>query len=467
METIYATAKVCVKNKCNMSLEPDLVNVLKKERDYDILKEAWTSWRQQCGRKMKYLYQDYVRMANEIAMKNSVTGFKFNDYGEYWLFNYESSDIKEQVNNIWQEIEEFYKDLHAFVRMKLRVIYGDKMPKDGTIPAHLLGDMWAQTWANILDEITPFKHLPSLNTDVAQNMRLMHINQTQMFKLAESFFVGIGLDYLPESFWKRSMFKKPDDRQVMCHAAAWDFKKNSDFRIRQCAQIEMEDLIIAHHEMGHIQYYILYKDQPFVLREGANPGFHEAIGDLIALSVSTPGHLEALGFLKNYEDSYAALINFQLNMALQKIAFLPFSYLVDLWRWAVFAGNISSDHYNRKWWELRIRYQGVSPPVKRTEDDFDPGSKYHFHKALCSLANQTVLYKCDLVGNEIVGQKLKEVLSQGWSEPWQKQLKQLTNSDLSAQPMLEYFEPLRQYLKDQIQGENVGWQNNGTRFLFD
>ncbi|RWS28006.1 angiotensin-converting enzyme-like protein, partial [Leptotrombidium deliense] len=476
MEAIYSSAKISVGNKQNLSLEPDIVGIFKTERNYDTLKEVWLKWRQESGKQIGKYYGTYVQLGNEIAKKNSVAGLKFKDYGEYWLYPYDSLNIKDDVDRIWKQVEPYYKVLHAFVRMQLTKKYGAHvMPKDGTIPAHLLGDVWAQSWTNIFPLVNPYVNDTNdidFEHEVNKKMVESGFNQTKMFKMAEEFFKSLGLGPLPDSFWKHSMISKPKDREVVCHASAVDFRNGLDFRrnyinfkdnaeyvlrVKQCTEVNMEDLKTVHHELGHIYYYMLYKDQPFILRDGANP-------------VTTPEHLKRIGLLNHsHYRVNPSIFNYMLHMALDKIAFLPFGYFVDKWRWRVFSGNITKKEMNRKWWEYRLKYQGISPPVKRSDSDFDPGSKYHvaadspfmgyfiahilqfqFHRSLCNLDYDTYKLKphlCDLSGNEMAGKKLRKVLSQGMSVPWKEQLKQLTNEEMSADALLEYFAPLYSDLK--------------------
>ncbi|RWS31612.1 hypothetical protein B4U80_04606 [Leptotrombidium deliense] len=481
MENIYGSAKICVGKKCELSLEPDVTEVMARERDYDLLKEAWINWRDETGKKMRQMYTEYVNLGNKMAIKSSHGSDIFRDFGEYWLHSYEDDNFKEKVIQLWNEVEPFYKQLHAFVRMKLRIRYGSRMPKDGTIPAHLLGNMWAQSWTNIMDDVTPYPDLPPL--DVTDEMHKKGFNSKRMFEMAEEFFVSLGLDPMTDEFWNKSMFVKPENKEVVCHASAWNMGTSSDFRIKMCSEVNMDNLIKIHHEMGHIVYYMLYKDQPFVFRDGANPAFHEALGDVIALSVSTPDHLKKVGLLEGYSDDDKGILNFQLLMALDKVAFLPFGFLIDLWRWDVFANKTSKNEYNKKWWQLRLNYQGVSPPGIRNEEDFDPGSKYHipsgtpyigyfvsyiiqfqFHKTFCELANQRTLHECDIFGSKEVGEKIREVFSQGSSTPWQQQLLQLTNQEMSAKPLLEYFQPLRTFLKAELKNEKIGWKVNQKHY---
>ncbi|XP_055113498.1 angiotensin-converting enzyme isoform X6 [Symphalangus syndactylus] len=310
--------------------------------------------------------------------------------------------------------------------------------------ARLNGNMWAQTWSNIYDLVVPFPSAPSMDTTEA--MLKQGWTPRRMFKEADDFFTSLGLLPVPPEFWNKSMLEKPTDgREVVCHASAWDFYNGKDFRIKQCTTVNLEDLVVAHHEMGHIQYFMQYKDLPVALREGANPGFHEAIGDVLALSVSTPKHLHSLNLLSSEGGSDEHDINFLMKMALDKIAFIPFSYLVDQWRWRVFDGSITKENYNQEWWSLRLKYQGLCPPVPRTQGDFDPGAKFH--------VPSSVPY-------------IRTAMKLGFSRPWPEAMQLITGQpNMSASAMLSYFKPLLDWLRteNELHGEKLGWpQYNWT-----
>ncbi|XP_076312422.1 angiotensin-converting enzyme-like [Tachypleus tridentatus] len=470
MERTYSTATVCIRDKCNLALEPDLTRILASSRDYEELKEVWLKWRDAAGKPIRNQYIEVTKLGNEAAKANG-----FSDLSEMWLEPYESETFRDDVENLWNELRPLYQKIHAYVRMKLRETYGDKMPKDGTIPAHLLGNMWAQTWTSLLEDLKPFDK-PSI--DVTKKMQELKWDAEKMFKVSEEFFTSLGLIPMPPEFWEHSMLTKPKDRDVVCHASAWDFYNGKDFRIKQCTDVTTEQLITVHHEMGHVEYFLQYKNQPVVFRDGANPGFHEALGDVMSLSVSTPKHLHEIGLLDELVEDEETDINFLLAMALKKIVFLPFGYLMDLWRWDVFSGNTAYDNMNKKWWELRIKYQGISPPSKRSEVDFDAGAKYHipsgvpyiryfvsfviqfqFHEALCKKAgHQGPLYKCDIYRNKKAGNALSEALSIGSSRLWPEVMELLTGeSTMNGKSLISYFEPLETWLDSQLKDESIGW----------
>uniref|UniRef100_A0A8C7ZA79 Angiotensin-converting enzyme n=1 Tax=Oryzias sinensis TaxID=183150 RepID=A0A8C7ZA79_9TELE len=382
---------------------------------------------------------------------------------------------------LYKTIEPLYQHLHAFVRRKLYNQYGSKyINLKGPIPAHLLGNMWAQTWNNIYDLMIPFPNKPNL--DVTDEMVRQGYNATHMFRVSEEFFTSLGLMEMPTEFWEGSMIVKPEDREVVCHASAWDFYNRKDFRIKQCTTVTMEQLFTVHHEMGHIQYYLQYKDQPVGFRRGANPGFHEAIGDVLSLSVSTPKHLHTINLLESAASDAETDINYLLKMALEKIAFLPFGYLIDLWRWGVFNGRTPPEKYNSEWWYLRTKYQGICPPTKRSEEHFDPGAKYHipgntpyiryfvsfilqfqFHEKLCEAAKHTgPLHTCDIYRSAEAGEILRKVLQAGSSKPWPEVLQEAIGTrEMNANSLLKYFEPVIKWLEEQNVNETLGWPDFG------
>uniref|UniRef100_A0A7N8WJE1 Angiotensin-converting enzyme n=1 Tax=Mastacembelus armatus TaxID=205130 RepID=A0A7N8WJE1_9TELE len=475
METKYSVAEVCRENGTCHPLDPDLQKIIAESRDYDELLFAWKGWRDASGKKIRQDYMRYVELANKAATLNG-----HSDNGAFWRSLYETPTFEEDLEMLWTELEPLYKNLHAYVRRALYNKYGSNyINLKGPIPAHLLGNMWAQTWSGIMDLVMPYPH--ATQVDATPAMVAKGWNATRMFQESDSFFTSLGLLPMPKEFWDKSMLEKPSDgRQVVCHASAWDFYNRKDFRIKQCTVVTMDDLITVHHEMGHVQYFLQYKDQPVSFRDGANPGFHEAIGDVLALSVSTPKHLQSIGLLDKVENNQESDINFLMSMALDKIAFLPFGYLMDQWRWKVFDGRIPSTEYNKEWWNLRMKYQGLCPPVTRTEEDFDPGAKFHipanvpyvryfvsfviqfqFQKALCDAAKHVgPLHTCDIYKSKEAGKLLGDVMKLGFSKPWPEAMTMITGQPkMSAQPLMEYFKPLIQWLEEQNNKNNDirGW----------
>ncbi|KAJ8284556.1 hypothetical protein COCON_G00034060 [Conger conger] len=481
METNYSVAEACRANGSCHPLDPDLNQIMAQSRDYDEQLFAWESWRNASGRILRDDYKKYVQLANKAARLNGHA-----DNGAFWRSLYETPTFEQDLENIWKELEPLYLDLHAYVRRALYKTYGpSRINLKGPIPAHLLGNMWAQTWSGIMDLVIPFPD--ATQVDATPAMIAKGWNATMMFKASDDFFTSLGLLPMPPEFWSKSMLEKPKDgRNVVCHASAWDFYNRKDFRIKQCTVVTMDDLITVHHEMGHVQYFLQYKDQHISFRDGANPGFHEAIGDVLALSVSTPKHLNSIGLLDKVESNNESDINYLISIALDKIAFLPFGYLIDQWRWKVFDGRISESEYNKEWWNLRLKYQGLCPPVARSEKDFDPGAKFHipanvpyvryfvsfiiqfqFHQALCNAANHVgPLHTCDIYKSKAAGKLIGDVMKLGFSKPWPEAMAMITGQPhMSALPLMEYFKPLSTWLKEENKKnqEELGWPDYDWR----
>nr|XP_050033967.1 angiotensin-converting enzyme-like [Dermacentor andersoni] len=470
MAAIYGSTKVTVGKENDLPLEPDLTRIMKEVGNYDKLLETWLAWHNAVGPAIKEYFIPYITLANEGASLDGYDNLK-----SAWLSDYETENMTEIVDKLWEELSPLYKKLHAYVRMRLREIYPGRLPQDGTIPAHLLGNMWAQEWGTLYPHLTT-EEKP---LDISKTMVEQKWNATMMFHAADDFFASLGLDKMTDTFWKKSIITKPNDRDIQCHASAWNMYDGDDFRIKMCTDPSAEDLRTVHHEMGHVQYYMLYKHLHVLLREGANEGFHEAVGDLIGLSVATKSHYEKLNLMKS-TDKYNP-IDILLMSALNKIAFLPFGYLLDKWRWSIFTGETPFDKMNEKFWEYRIKYQGVSPPIKRNESFFDGGAKYHvalqvpylryfvafilqfqFHEHLCTVTKkideQHPFHECDIYSEKSAGDILKQGLSLGRSKPWPDVLEIMAGTrEMSASSLKKYFAPLEKWLDERISKEQIGW----------
>ncbi len=449
----------------------DMTARMATSRNYDELLELWQGWRE-ISPPMKDLYVRQTELANEGAQS---LGYK--DLGAMWRSNYDmpAEDFAKELDRLWTQVKPLYDDLHCYVRSELGKKYGeDKVPQDKPIPAHLLGNMWAQSWGNIYDLVAPENADPGY--DLTQQLAKHNYDEIKMVKGAENFFTSLGFDALPETFWQRSLFKKPADRDVICHASAWDIDSQDDIRIKMCIQKTGEDFAVIHHELGHNFYQRAYKNQPVFYQNSANDGFHEAIGDTIALSI-TPKYLKEIGLIDTIPDE-SKDIGLLMKMALEKIAFIPFGLLVDQWRWKVFSGEVKPEDYNKAWWELREKYQGVTAPVARPNDAFDPGAKYHvpantpysryflahiqqfeFHRALCEIAGNTdPIHRCSIYNNKEAGKALNTMLEMGSSQPWQQAYKVLTgNEQMDATAILDYFAPLHKWLKEKNKGKQCGF----------
>ncbi|KAM9003003.1 angiotensin-converting enzyme-like [Sarcophilus harrisii] len=524
METIYNAADVCLEKGPCIPLEPDLSEVMASSRDYDELLWAWQGWRDTVGQQLRPIYSRYVELSNKAAKLNGkakrtlnlleffsgpldfillcvsseipgslriqvlngslFTDDSHTDTGDSWRVVYESPTLEKDLEQLYHEMKPLYLNLHAYVRRALYHYYGSQhISLRGPIPAHLLGNMWAQSWTNIIDLVIPFPS--STQMDATMAMKSQRWTPIKMFEEADKFFQSLGLlPVLPE-FWVKSMLEKPlDGREVSCQTSSWDFYNGKDFRVKQCTEVNMEDLLSVFHEMGHIQYFMQYKDLPVVLREGANPGFHEAMGDVVALSVSTPSYLHNSELLITQIEDYESEINFLMSIALEKVAFIPFSYLMDQFRWKIFDGRISKEDYNQEWWNLRLKYQGICPPLPRSEEDFDAGSKFHipgnvpyiryfissviqfqFHEAVCKASGFTgPLHKCNIYNSQEAGKLLGDVMKLGFSKPWPEAMKMITGQyNMSAKSLMKYFKPLLDWLvaENIRQEEILGWPEFG------
>lgn len=460
MEAGYGRGTYCPPGQACQTID-DLTRLMATNRDPKALLEAWQGWHA-VGVPLKQPYERFVQLGNQGAKE-----LGFNDLGAFWRAGYDMppDDFAREVDRLWTQVKPLYGTLHAHVRRRLGSKYGtDVVPQDGPIPAHLLGNMWAQQWGNIYDLVGPPGRTPSY--DLTALLRARKTDAIGMVKYGEGFFTSLGFAPLPETFWKRSLFVRPQDRDVVCHASAWDVDNVDDLRIKMCIETKGEDFITVHHELGHNFYQRAYNQQPFLYRTGANDGFHEAIGDAVALSI-TPQYLVKVGLLpaapKTQDD-----VEFLLRMALDKVAFLPFGLLVDQWRWKVFSGEIQPAQYNAAWWELREKYQGVGAPRPRPVDAFDPGAKYHvpantpytryflahilqfqMHRAMCKAAGHTgPLHTCSVYGNKDVGARLQQMLTMGASKPWPEALEALTGErQMDATAILDYFAPLQEWLE--------------------
>jgi peptidyl-dipeptidase A len=464
MEGDYGKGKYCpAEGKC-LALG-DLEVIMASSRDPEELKRVWAGWHQ-VSPPYRQRYARFVELANKGARE---MGFK--DVGAMWRSKYdmEPDAFAAEMERLWQQVKPLYDSLYAYTRRKLVEKYGPQVvPPDGPVPAHLVGNMWSQDWSNIYDLLKPANSDPGY--DLTKILVSRNTDARQMTKYGETFFTSLGLPALPETFWQRSMFTKPQDREVVCHASAWDIDTQHDIRIKMCIKINAEDFTTIHHELGHNYYQTAYAPQPFLFQDSANDGFHEAIGDTIALSV-TPEYLKQIGLLDQVPSADADT-GLLLRKALEKVAFLPFGYLVDQWRWKVFSGEIAPGDYNKGWWDLRTKYQGIAPPLARSEQDFDAGAKYHipgntpyaryflatilqfqFHRALLREAGYTgPLHRGSIYGNKQVGAKLQQMLAMGQSRPWPEALKALTGEErMDATAMMDYFAPLKQWLDAQNQ----------------
>jgi peptidyl-dipeptidase A len=470
----YGKGKWCPDGDKKPCLDVTAVEKLMAEsRDPEELKRAWMGWHA-VGAPMRQRYARMVELGNQGSKE-----LGYADVGALWRSNYDMPPdaFAKEEDRLWDQLRPLYESLHAYVRGQVRKKYGnDLVPAHGPIPAHLLGNIWSQEWNNVYALMDSPK--PAQSYDLSKILQDRHTDAKGMVHYGEAFFTSLGFAPLPKTFWERSLFTKPADRDVVCHASAWDVDFKDDLRVKMCIQIREEDFRTIHHELGHNFYQRAYNTQPSLFQNSANDGFHEAVGDTIALSV-TPEYLKKIGLI-DVVPPPSGDIDYLLQQALEKVAFLPFGLLVDKWRWEVFSGQVKPGEYNKAWWELRRKYQGIVPPAERTEADFDPGAKYHvpgnvpyaryflarilqyqFQRALCREAGSTgPLHRCSIYGNKAAGEKLNKMLAMGASKPWPEALEILTGEkQMDASALADYFAPLKTWLDEQNKANHypVGW----------
>ena len=456
----------------------DLEAMMGDIRDPAKLQEIWIKWREvpvsadEDGNSIRSDYSKMVALANEGASE-----LGYADAGAMWRSRYDMDPdaFADEMDRLWYQVKPLYDELHCHVRAKLNEQYGDEVvPLDQPIRADLLGNMWAQTWGNIGDLVEPEGAAPAY--DLTERLVANEYTPLKIFETGEDFFSSLGFEPLPETFWERSMLTKPDDREVACHASAWNLDWADDIRVKMCTKVNADDFRTVHHELGHNYYQRAYQDQSVLFQTGANGGFHEAIGDMISLSI-TPAYLQQIGLIDEVPDASKDL-GLLMDEALEGVAFLPFGLLMDKWRWQVFSGELTRETYNEGWWELRTQYQGIRPPVERGADYFDPGGKYHipgnvsyeryflarilqfqFHKAACDLAGwEGPLHRCSVYGSKAVGARFNAMLELGASEPWPEALAAFTGSrEMDGSAIVEYFAPLMEWLQTQNESRTCGW----------
>ena len=471
MEAMYGAGKYCQPDGTCLDVEA-VTKVMQTSHDPQRLLEVWRGWNA-IARPMKPDYVRFVELTNEGARE-----LGYGDAGAMWRAKYDMppNAFAAEMDRLWTQVKPLYDSLHCYVRWNLEKKYGAKaVPPGRPIPAHLLGNIWAQEWGNIYDLVAPPNAAPGYDLTKILEAR-KDIDAHGMVKIGEHFFTSLGFAPLPKTFWERSLFTKPKDRDVVCHASAWDVDDKDDLRVKMCISKTADYFQTIHHELGHNFYQRAYNTKPFLYKNSANDAFHEAVGDTIALSV-TPAYLVKIGLLDK-EPPESADIALLLRDALDKVAFLPFGLMIDKWRWKVFSGAVTPANYNKAWWDLRLQYQGIAPPDGRTEEDFDPGAKYHiaanvpyaryflarilqfqFHRALCEAAGEKgPPNRCSIYGNKAAGERLNKMLEMGQSRPWPDALEAIAGTrQMDAGAMLEYFAPLKTWLDRENKGKTCGW----------
>ena len=476
LEAMYGSGEYCYKDGSCFDLEA-FEQIIDSSRNPDELLMAWNGWHE-VGKPMKSMYMRMVEIGNKGSRDLGYSGLD-----DLWFSKYDMPADKflEVTDSVWEEVKPLYEALHCHVRSQLNEYYGDEIvPPEGPLPVHLTGNMWGQSWSNIYDLVYP-QASQTKSVDVTKIIKDRNINEIEMVEYAEDFFLSMGFEPLPDTFWERSLFTKPQDRSVVCHASAWNLDSvNNDLRIKMCIEKNEEDFITIHHELGHIFYYQAYNHLPTLFQGGANDGFHEAFGDLLTLSI-TPDYLKKIGFINDDEANLAKndSIGLLMKQALEGVVVIPWALMLDKWRAGVFTGDIAENELNKAWWDMRESYQGIAPPDERSEDYFDPGAKYHipgntpytryylarimqyqFHESLCNdIGFSGPLHECSIYGNKLAGEKIISTMAMGQSAPWQDAFEKLTGSrNISGDSVMNYYKPLKEWLDIQNNDRSCGWE---------
>jgi len=476
LEAMYGSGEYCYKDGSCFDLEA-FEQIIDSSRNPDELLMAWNGWHE-VGKPMKPMYMRMVEIGNKGSRDLGYSGLD-----DLWFSKYDMPADKflEVTDSVWEEVKPLYEALHCHVRSQLNEYYGDEIvPPEGPLPVHLTGNMWGQSWSNIYDLVYP-QASQTKSVDVTKIIKDRNINEIEMVEYAEDFFLSMGFEPLPDTFWERSLFTKPQDRSVVCHASAWNLDSvNNDLRIKMCIEKNEEDFITIHHELGHIFYYQAYNHLPTLFQGGANDGFHEAFGDLLTLSI-TPDYLKKIGFINDDEANLAKndSIGLLMKQALEGVVVIPWALMLDKWRAGVFTGDIAENELNKAWWDMRESYQGIAPPDKRSEDYFDPGAKYHipgntpytryylarimqyqFHESLCNdMGFSGPLHECSIYGDKLAGEKIISTMAMGQSAPWQDAFEKLTGSrNISGDSVMNYYKPLKEWLDIQNNDRSCGWE---------
>ena len=476
LEAMYGSGEYCYEDGSCYDLEA-FEQIIDSSRNPEDLLMAWNGWHE-IGKPMKPLYMRMVEIGNQGSRDLGYSGLD-----DLWFSKYDmpADEFLEETDSVWEEVKPLYDALHCHVRSQLHDHYGDEVVSlDGPLPVHLMGNMWGQSWSNIYDLVYP-EASQTKSVNVTQIIEERNINEIEMVEYAEDFFLSIGFEPLPDTFWERSLFVKPQDRSVVCHASAWNLDPaNNDLRIKMCIEKNEEDFITIHHELGHIFYYQAYNHLPTLFQGGANDGFHEAFGDLLTLSI-TPDYLNKIGFISEDEAELAKndSIGLLMKQALEGVVVIPWALMLDKWRAGVFTGEIGKDELNQAWWNMRESYQGIAPPSERSEQYFDPGAKYHipgntpytryylarimqyqFHESLCNeMGFVGPLHECSIYGDKVAGEKIISTMAMGQSSPWQDAFEKLTGSrNISGKSVMNYYKPLKDWLDIQNNNRICGWE---------
>ncbi len=448
-------------------------HAMETTRDPEALLHLWHEWHA-VGHDLEDDYARYVALSRQGAQS-----LGFHDVGELWRSVYDMSptEMAADTERLWAEIRPLYAALHCHTRAALSKAYGAGVQAPaGPIRIELTRNPMGMYWVGAYDLLAT--GLPTPGYDLDHLLESHPSSGEALAHYADRFWTSTGLPAMPASFWTRSLFDKPSDRTVACSGSAAIVGDPTDVRLKMCVGNNALDFSTVHHEVGHAVYALAYQEQPYLFRGAANDAFHEAVADLGALSI-TPAYLQAIGIITPAEALGADQdLGLLLRMALQRVTFLPFSLIVDRWRWQVYAGAVPPAQYDATWWSLVAQYQGLMPGETRPEGSFDIAAlphitsdisyiryfyayliEFQLFKAACDAAGWTgPLHRCSLYGNAAAGAHLRPMLAMGASRPGADALEAGTGARrVSAEGLLAYFAPLRAYLDAQNQERQCGW----------
>lgn len=437
----------------------DIDGILNEERDLAKRKAAWEASKE-VGKTLKPGLVQLRDLRNQTVQALGYSDYFSYQVSDYGMTNDEMMTLNRQlVKDIWP----LYRELHTWARYELAKKYNAEVPD--LLPAHWVDNRWAQDWSNMVEV-----------KGVDLNGELEKRGPEWLVKQAERFYISLGFEQLPPVFYeKSSLYPVPDGATYKKnnHASAWHMNLDRDVRSLMSVEANSEWYETTHHELGHIYYYLTYtnKDVPVLLRQGANRAYHEAFGSLMGLAAMQKPFLEGLKLVPPTQETDK--IQPLLKEALNYVVFMPWcSGTMTEFEHDLYHNNLPASEFNKRWWAHAAKYQGIAPPATRGEEYCDAASKTHinndaaqyydyalsfvllfqFHDHISKKLLHQDPHATNYYGKKLIGDFLRKAMYPGASKDWRILLKETTGSDLSAKPMLEYFNPLMAYLKEQNKG---------------
>jgi peptidyl-dipeptidase A len=444
----------------------DIDTILEKSSDLAQRRRTWEASKEM-GVPLRAGLINLQKLRNQVAKEMGFASYFALQVADYDMSEKEMMDL---LDSFVRDTQPLYKKLHAWVRVHLAKKYKQPVPK--LIPAHWITNRWSQEWSGIAEGTVDLDPL------------FKGKKPEWIVKSAEKFWVSLGFDQLPQSFWDKSdLYPVPagGKRKKNAHASCWHIDLDRDVRSLMSVEANAQWFRTAHHELGHGYYFFAYArpEVPPILRQGANRAFHEAMGDLAAIAASQPVYLKAVGVLPESTkvDDRAALLDEALESA---IPFIQWSAgTMAHWERDFYSANLPPEEIQSRWWKYVAEFQGVEPPSNRNgmNDHCDACSKthindlpaqyynyalstvikYQMHDHICKKILKQDPHSCNYYGHKEVGDFLKSIMKQGALRPWRDVLKEATGEPLSTRALVEYFKPLDPWLDQELKGQAVGW----------